>query len=118
MRKSLIAASLLSLTVALAPACATKKYVRTEVGGVNSKVDTLSGTVEQTQGAHPAGRGEDRPGRSEGRSCWKVRGSGAEHRDRRADRCPSGGGARADQVSTLTSARTSRPGASSSTRSP
>jgi outer membrane protein OmpA-like peptidoglycan-associated protein len=36
--------------VALAPACATKKYVRTEVGGVNSKVDTLSGTVEQTQG--------------------------------------------------------------------
>src|SRR3989442_14371308 len=50
MRKSLIAASLLSLTVAMSPACATKKYVRTEVGGVNSKVDTLSGTVEQTQG--------------------------------------------------------------------
>ena len=49
MRKSLIAASLLSLTVAMAPACATKKYVRTEVGSVNSKVDTLSGTVEQTQ---------------------------------------------------------------------
>jgi outer membrane protein OmpA-like peptidoglycan-associated protein len=49
MRKSLIAASLLSLTVAMAPACATKKYVRTEVGTVNSKVDTLSGTVEQTQ---------------------------------------------------------------------
>ena len=50
MRNSLIAASLLSLTVAMAPACATKKYVRTEVGGVNSKVDTLSVTVEQTQG--------------------------------------------------------------------
>jgi peptidoglycan-associated lipoprotein len=50
MRKSLIAASLLSVTVAMAPACATKKYVRTEVGTVNSKVDTLSGTVEQTQG--------------------------------------------------------------------
>jgi peptidoglycan-associated lipoprotein len=49
MRKSFIAASLLSLTVAMAPACATKKYVRTEVGNVNSKVDTLSGTVEQTQ---------------------------------------------------------------------
>ena len=49
MRKSLIAASLLSLTVAMAPACATKKYVRTEVGNVNSKVDTLGGTVEQTQ---------------------------------------------------------------------
>ena len=50
MRKSLIAASLLAVTVAIAPACATKKYVRTEVGGVNSKVDTLSTTVEQTQG--------------------------------------------------------------------
>jgi outer membrane protein OmpA-like peptidoglycan-associated protein len=36
--------------VAMTPACATKKYVRTEVGGVNSKVDTLSGTLEQTQG--------------------------------------------------------------------
>ena len=50
MRKSLIAASLLAVTVAIAPACATKKYVRTEVGSVNSKVDTLSTTVEQTQG--------------------------------------------------------------------
>jgi outer membrane protein OmpA-like peptidoglycan-associated protein len=49
MRKSLIAASLIALTVAVAPACATKKYVRTEVGNVNSKVDTLSGTVEDTQ---------------------------------------------------------------------
>src|SRR5882672_6526561 len=49
MRKILIAASLLSLTVAMAPACATKKYVRTEVGNVNSKVDTLGSTVEQTQ---------------------------------------------------------------------
>ena len=49
MRKSLIAATLLALSVAIAPACATKKYVRTEVGNVNSKVDTLSGTVEQTQ---------------------------------------------------------------------
>jgi outer membrane protein OmpA-like peptidoglycan-associated protein len=50
MSKTLIAASLLSLAVAMTPACATKKYVRTEVGGVNSKVDTLSGTLEQTQG--------------------------------------------------------------------
>jgi outer membrane protein OmpA-like peptidoglycan-associated protein len=41
---------LLSLAVAMTPACATKKYVRTEVGTVNSKVDTLGGTLEQTQG--------------------------------------------------------------------
>ena len=49
MRKKLMAASLLALSVAIAPACATKKYVKTEVGNVNSKVDTLGGTVEQTQ---------------------------------------------------------------------
>jgi len=49
MRKSLFAASMLALSVAVAPACATKKFVRTEVGGVNTKVDTLSGTVEETQ---------------------------------------------------------------------
>jgi outer membrane protein OmpA-like peptidoglycan-associated protein len=33
----------------VAPACATKKFVRTEVGTVNTKVDTLTGTVEETQ---------------------------------------------------------------------
>ena len=49
MRKSLLAASILALTVAVAPACASKKFVRTEVGNVNTKVDTLTGTVEETQ---------------------------------------------------------------------
>jgi len=49
MRKSLFTASVLALVVAVAPACATKKFVRTEVGNVNSKVDTVSGTVEKTQ---------------------------------------------------------------------
>ena len=49
MRKSVLAASMLALTVAVAPACATKKFVKTEVGNVNGKVDTLAGTVEETQ---------------------------------------------------------------------
>jgi outer membrane protein OmpA-like peptidoglycan-associated protein len=49
MRKSVLAAGIVALTVAVAPACATKKFVRTEVGGVNTKVDTLTGTVEETQ---------------------------------------------------------------------
>ena len=49
MRKTLVTASILALTVAVAPACATKKFVRTSVGEVNSKVDTLGGTVEETQ---------------------------------------------------------------------
>ena len=35
MRKSVLAASVLALTVAVAPACATKKFVRGEVGNVN-----------------------------------------------------------------------------------
>ena len=47
--KKLYAVSVLALTVAVAPACATKKFVRTEVGNVNSKVDTLGGSLEETQ---------------------------------------------------------------------
>jgi len=49
MRKNVINASVIALIVAVAPACATKKFVRTEVGTVNTKVDTLTGTVEETQ---------------------------------------------------------------------
>ncbi len=49
MRKSLLTMSVLAVTVAIAPACATKKMVRTEVGAVNEKVSTLSGTLEETQ---------------------------------------------------------------------
>jgi peptidoglycan-associated lipoprotein len=49
MRKSLFTVSMLAATLAVAPACASKKFVRTEVGGVNQKVDTLSTTVEETQ---------------------------------------------------------------------
>jgi hypothetical protein len=47
MRKSLFAASLVALTVAIAPACASKKFVRTEVGNVNTKVDTLNTSLEE-----------------------------------------------------------------------
>jgi peptidoglycan-associated lipoprotein len=58
MRKSL-AAVVIVLSVAVS-ACATKGFVREEVGGVNSKVDTLSGTVEQTQ--ERVGKNEERIG--------------------------------------------------------
>jgi len=58
MRKSL-AAVVIVLSVAVS-ACATKGFVREEVGGVNSKVDTLNGTVEQTQ--ERVGRNEERIG--------------------------------------------------------
>ena len=49
MRKTLLTASIIALSVAIVPACATKGFVREEVGAVNTKVDTVSGTVEQTQ---------------------------------------------------------------------
>ena len=49
MRKSVLAGLIIVVSVAVAPACATKGFVREEVGAVNAKVDTLSGTVEQTQ---------------------------------------------------------------------
>ena len=49
MRKSVLGVLTIVVSVAVAPACATKGFVREEVGAVNTKVDTLSGTVEQTQ---------------------------------------------------------------------
>jgi peptidoglycan-associated lipoprotein len=103
MRKSLIAASLLSLTVAMAPACATKKYVRTEVGGVNSKVDTLSGTVEQTQGRiqqDEARIGQvDQKAEAAGKSAEAAQNSATQ-----AQQAARQAAARADQVNTDLSA--------------
>ena len=49
MNRTLYTAAALVLTVAVAPACATKKFVRAEVGGVNTKVDGLSTSLEATQ---------------------------------------------------------------------
>jgi peptidoglycan-associated lipoprotein len=49
MRKPVFVMSLFALTLAVAPACATKKFVRTEVGQVNDKVTTMGQSLEQTQ---------------------------------------------------------------------
>jgi outer membrane protein OmpA-like peptidoglycan-associated protein len=49
MRKSLIVMSMLAFAAAGSSACATKGYVRNQVGQVSSKVDTLSQALEQTQ---------------------------------------------------------------------
>ncbi|NOT45438.1 MAG: hypothetical protein HOP14_12625, partial [Acidobacteria bacterium] len=51
MRKSLFTASALALTVMIAPACASKGFVRESVGEVNTKVDTLGTSLEETQEA-------------------------------------------------------------------
>ena len=79
MRKSLWAMSILALAVAVAPACATKKFVRGEVGNVNAKVDTLNRSLEETQ--ERTRRNEERIGvvdtkaEAAGRSATDARGA-------------------------------------------
>ena len=49
MKKTMFVVSCFALTLAVAPACATKKFVRTEVGQVNDKVTTMGKSLEETQ---------------------------------------------------------------------
>jgi outer membrane protein OmpA-like peptidoglycan-associated protein len=49
MKQLFVIASVAVLTVGGSTACATKKFVRTSVGEVNDKVDSLGRSVEQTE---------------------------------------------------------------------
>ena len=49
MKKTMFVISSFALTLAVAPACATKKFVRTEVSQVNDKVTTMGKSLEETQ---------------------------------------------------------------------
>lgn len=49
LRKFLVAVPIAVLAVGGSTACATKKFVRTNVGEVNEKVDSLGRSVEETQ---------------------------------------------------------------------
>lgn len=49
MKKLLLALPVLTLAIGGSTACATKKFVRTEVSGVNDKVTTLSGQLEANE---------------------------------------------------------------------
>lgn len=49
MRKPVFIVGLFALSLAVAPACATKGFVRTEVGQVNDKVTTMGTSLEETQ---------------------------------------------------------------------
>jgi len=49
MKKVVMVVPVLALALSGTTACATKKFVRTSVGEVNSKVDTLSKSVEESQ---------------------------------------------------------------------
>ncbi len=78
MSRQVVAAAVTVLCV-LAGGCATKKFVRTEVGNVNSKVDTLSGSLEETQ--ERTRKNEERIGavdakaEAAGRSAQEARGA-------------------------------------------
>jgi outer membrane protein OmpA-like peptidoglycan-associated protein len=49
MKKLLVVVPVLALTLSGTTACATKKFVKGQVGEVNSKVDTLSRSLEENQ---------------------------------------------------------------------
>ena len=49
MRKVIVGVALAVMAVGGSTACATKKYVKTSVGEVNDKVDSLGRSVEETQ---------------------------------------------------------------------
>jgi outer membrane protein OmpA-like peptidoglycan-associated protein len=49
MRRVVLAFGVVAFVAAGSTACATKKFVRTSVGEVNEKVDTLTRNVEETQ---------------------------------------------------------------------
>jgi len=49
MKKFLVAIPIVMIAAAGSTACATKKFVRTEVGAVNDKVTTLTGRMEESE---------------------------------------------------------------------
>ncbi len=49
LRKVFVAASITAMAIGGSTACATKKFVRTSVGEVNDKVDSMGRSIEQTQ---------------------------------------------------------------------
>jgi peptidoglycan-associated lipoprotein len=49
MRKQVMVLAISAVTLAVAPACATKGFVRESVGEVNEKVSTLGTSLEETQ---------------------------------------------------------------------
>jgi peptidoglycan-associated lipoprotein len=58
MKKFGLAIPVLAIALGGTTACATKKFVRTNVGEVNEKVDTLSKSVEETQERTRANEGK------------------------------------------------------------
>jgi peptidoglycan-associated lipoprotein len=58
MKKLVVVVPVLALALGSTTACATKKFVRTSVGEVNDKVDTLTKSLEETQERTRANEGK------------------------------------------------------------
>ena len=67
MRKSLVALSVFAMAIGGSTACATKGFVKNQVGQVSTKVDTLSQSLEETQERTKAERRQDQRRRHQGR---------------------------------------------------
>jgi len=81
MKKLVIAVPILALALGGTTACATKKMVKTQVGEVNGKVETLSKSVEETQERTRANEG--RIGEVDQKA--QAAGTRADQAGRRAD---------------------------------
>jgi peptidoglycan-associated lipoprotein len=92
MKKLVLAAPVLALALGGTTACATKKMVKTQVGEVNSKVETLSKSVEENQERTRANEG--RIGEVDSKAT--AAGQRADAAGRRADEARSA----ADAVNT------------------
>ena len=86
MRNSLLTAGVIVAAMSVAPACATKKFVRTSVGEVNEKVGTMGKSLEETQERVRAAEGRitetDAKAMAAGESATKANSAAAEAANR------------------------------------
>ena len=97
MKKLMVAAPILALALGGTTACATKKFVRGEVGQVNDRVETLNRSLEETQERTRANEG--RIGEVDQKA--QAAGTAAQTAQQRADEARSAAeavGTRADAI--------------------
>ncbi len=86
MRNSLMTVGVIVTALSVAPACATKKFVRTSVGEVNDKVTTQGKSLEETQERVRAAEGRitetDAKATAAGDSASKANAAAAEAANR------------------------------------
>jgi peptidoglycan-associated lipoprotein len=89
MRNSLITASVIVAAMSVAPACATKGFVRQSVGEVNDKVTTMGTSLEETQERVRAAEGRitetDAKATAAGESASKANAAAGEAANRASE---------------------------------